>query len=76
VAESQSLSPTTPKAQRERIALLLFGSGMCALIYQVTWLRELRLVFGASTPANAAVLAVFMGGLGYGSLRLSKRAER
>ena len=28
------------------------------------WLRELRLVFGASTAANAAVLANFMGGLG------------
>lgn len=58
-----------------RIALLLFLSGFCALIYQVAWLRELRLVFGASTPANAAVLAVFMGGLGYGSLLLSRRAE-
>jgi spermidine synthase len=60
---------------RGRIAVLLFCSGMCALIYQVAWLRELRLVFGASTPANAAVLAVFMGGLGYGSWRLSKRAD-
>lgn len=59
-----------------RIAVLLCGSGMCALVYQVAWLRELRLVFGASTPASAAALAVFMGGLGYGSLRLSRRAER
>ena len=57
-----------------RIALLLFGSGMCALIYQVTWLRELRLVFGASTPATATVLAVFMGGLGYG--RRSRRQSK
>ena len=59
-----------------RIATLLFGSGMCALIYQIAWLRELRLVFGASTPASAAVLAVFMGGLGYGSWLLSGRADR
>ena len=58
-----------------RIAGLLFCSGLCALVYQVAWLRELRLVFGASTPASAAVLAVFMGGLGFGSLRLSKRAD-
>jgi predicted membrane-bound spermidine synthase len=49
---------------------------MCALVYQTAWLRELRLVFGASTPATAAVLAVFMGGLGYGSLVLGRRAER
>ena len=49
-----------------RAAVLLFGSGLCALVYQVVWLREFRLVFGASTSASAAVLAVFLGGLGAG----------
>ncbi len=58
------------------VAGLLFGSGLAALVYQVVWLRELRLVFGASTPATAAVLAVFMAGLGYGSLLLSRRADK
>ncbi|MSP25076.1 MAG: spermidine synthase [Myxococcales bacterium] len=58
------------------IATLLFFSGMCALVYQVAWLRELRLIFGSSTPASSAVLAVFMGGLGYGSLVLGKRVEK
>ena len=47
-----------------KVALLLFGSGTCALVYQMTWLREFRLIFGASTGASAAVLAIFMGGLG------------
>ncbi len=56
-------------------ALLLFGSGCCALVYQVVWFRLLRLVFGASTPATAAVTAVFMGGLGLGSFLLGDRAE-
>lgn len=59
-----------------RIAPLLFCSGLCALIYQIVWLRELRHVFGASTPASAAVLAVFMGGLGLGSHHLGPRADR
>ncbi|NNE08140.1 MAG: fused MFS/spermidine synthase [Gemmatimonadetes bacterium] len=59
-----------------KIPALLFGSGLCALVYQTVWLRELRLVFGASTPASAAVLAIFMGGLGFGGLLLGKRAER
>src|SRR4051794_28416098 len=59
-----------------RVAGLLFGSGLCALIYQVAWLRELRLVFGGSTAASAAVLAVFMGGLGAGGLVLGKRATK
>ena len=59
-----------------RVALLLFASGFCSLVYQMAWLRLLRLVFGASTAASAAVLAIFMGGLGLGSLLLGPRADR
>ena len=59
-----------------RIALFLFGSGFCALVYQIAWLRLLRLVFGSSTWASAAVLAIFMGGLGLGSYLLGRRADR
>src|SRR6202163_1453568 len=57
------------------VALLLFGSGFCALLYQTTWLREFRLVFGASTAATAAVLGVFMSGLGFGGIILGRRSE-
>jgi spermidine synthase len=39
-------------------------------------LRELRLVFGASTHATSAVLAIFMGGLGVGGAVLGARADR
>src|SRR5436305_7025802 len=62
--------PTAP------VAALLFGSGFCALVYQVGWLREFRLIFGASTAASAAVLAIFIGGLGAGGLLLGGRADR
>jgi spermidine synthase len=58
-----------------RVAALLFCSGACALAYQTTWLRQFRLIFGASTSATAAVLAIFMGGLGAGSAILGKRAD-
>ncbi len=58
------------------VALLLFGSGLCSLVYQIVWLRELRNVFGSSTPATAAVLGIFMGGLGLGGLLLGRRADR
>jgi predicted membrane-bound spermidine synthase len=57
------------------VPLLLSISGACALVYQVAWTRELRLVFGASTAASACVLAVFMGGLGLGGLVLGKKAD-
>jgi predicted membrane-bound spermidine synthase len=62
--------------QRWRVGALLFGSGFCALVYQVAWLRDFRLIFGASTAASAAVLAIFIGGLGVGSLLLGGRADR
>lgn len=58
-----------------RVAALLFGSGFCALVYQTVWLRQFRLIFGASTTATAAVLAIFMAGLGIGSVLLGRRAD-
>lgn len=58
-----------------RVASLLFFSGLSALVYQTVWLREFRLIFGASTYATGAVLAIFMFGLGLGSALLGKRAD-
>ena len=58
------------------LSLLLFGSGFCALLYQTVWLRQFRLIFGASTAASAAVVAIFMAGLGIGGIVIGKRVER
>ncbi|MEX0727271.1 MAG: fused MFS/spermidine synthase [Planctomycetaceae bacterium] len=58
------------------LGALLFVSGLCALIYQTVWFREFRLVFGGSSPAVAAVLAIFMGGLGLGNAVIGPRADR
>ena len=69
--DCRSVSPAATK-----IAALLFGSGFCALVYQIAWLREFRLIFGASTAASAAVLAIFIGGLGAGGLLIGPRADR
>ncbi|AKT38813.1 fused MFS/spermidine synthase [Chondromyces crocatus] len=57
------------------VAALLFGSGAAALVYQIAWQREFRLIFGSSTAASAAVLAIFIGGTGAGSLLLGRRAD-
>ncbi len=57
------------------VAGLLLGSGTCALIYQVAWMREFRHIFGASTAATAAVLAIFIAGLGAGGIVIGKRAD-
>ncbi len=60
---------------RPRIFALVFASGFCALVYQSVWMRLFRLIFGASTAANAAVLAIFMAGLGLGSIWLGRKAD-
>src|SRR5438045_2423465 len=57
------------------VAALLFGSGFCALVYHMTWMRQFRLILGPSTLATAAVLAIFMAGLGLGSALLGRRAD-
>ncbi len=58
-----------------KIAGLLFFSGFCALVYQTVWEREFRLFFGVSTAASAAVVAIFIGGLGLGGLLFGRRAD-
>ena len=58
-----------------KISMLLFGSGCCALLYQLAWLRLLRLIFGSSTAASGVVLGIFMGGLGLGAWWWGKRID-
>jgi spermidine synthase len=58
------------------LSLLFFGSGACALIYQVLWLRLLGLVFGVTIYAASTVWASFMAGLAFGSLAAGVLADR
>ncbi|WP_406672237.1 fused MFS/spermidine synthase, partial [Natronospira sp.] len=58
---------------------LLFVSGFAALVYQVLWLRELGLLFGATAQAAAVTIAVFFAGIAAGGWfwgRLAARFER
>src|SRR3954464_6414176 len=54
----------------------LFGSGLSPLVYRVAGLRDFRLIFGVSTAASAAVVAIVIGGLGVGGLLLGPRVDR
>lgn len=61
------------------LLVLLAVSGACGLAYQVLWLRELSLVFGATVYAASTVLAAFMGGMALGAAaagHLSRRLAR
>lgn len=54
---------------------LFFASGVTGLVYQVIWLRQLTLLFGATAYASSAVLSTFMGGLALGSYWAGRRAD-
>ncbi len=58
------------------LAVLFFSSGLCALVYQVLWLRMLGWVFGVTVYAASAVWAMFMGGLAVGSFAAGRAADR
>ncbi len=57
------------------ILVCFFASGVSGLVYQVVWVRELVLVFGATTFAVSTVLTAFMGGLALGSYYFGRRSE-
>ena len=58
------------------IHLLFFLSGLGALIYQVAWVRLFGGVFGNTIYSASLVVAVFMLGLGVGSLVTGRWADR
>ncbi len=66
----------TPRWLLPLLLVLLVCSGICALVYQVLWLRLLALTFGVTVHAAATVLASFMGGLAVGSLLAGRLADR
>src|SRR3954453_21208374 len=60
------------------LCVLFFFSGFPALIYQLTWQRELFRIFGVNSESVTIVVTAFMLGLGLGSLAggwVSKRRD-
>lgn len=58
------------------LTLLFFLSGVCALIYQLLWLRMLGWVFGVTAYAASTVWAMFMTGLAVGGLAAARIGDR
>src|SRR5918912_2753712 len=75
MSKSQAVTRTDRPATAWAILLCFFASGMSGLVYQVVWVRELVLVFGATTFAVSTVLTAFMGGLALGSFYFGRRSE-
>lgn len=53
---------------QRRVLILLIGSGAVALICELVWMRRLALLGGSTGLALTTTLAIYMGGLGLGSL--------
>jgi spermidine synthase len=53
-------------------ALLLFASGVAALIFQVLWIKQLSLVVGVEVYAITIAVSGFFGGLAAGGLVLGR----
>src|SRR5687768_2618090 len=76
MAHSTAVRTTDRPGAYWAILLCFFASGISGLVYQVVWVRELVLVFGATTFAVSTVLTAFMGGLALGSFYFGRRSEK
>ncbi len=57
------------------LLLIFFFSGFTGLIYEIAWVRILSVVFGRTTLAVSVVVAVYMAGLGLGSIYWGKKID-
>jgi len=57
-------------------ALLLFGSGVAALVYQALWVKQLALVVGIDVHAVTTGVSAFFAGLALGSAFFGTWADR
>lgn len=57
-------------------ALLLFASGVAALIYQVLWIKQLTLVVGVDVYAVTTGVSAFFAGLAFGGYFFGRKADQ
>ncbi|MBM7061820.1 fused MFS/spermidine synthase [Pseudomonas sp. UL073] len=57
-------------------ALLLFTSGIAALIYQILWIKQLSLVVGVEVYAITTGISAFFAGLALGGFLFGRWADR
>ncbi len=58
------------------LLILCFLSGFSVLVYEIIWVRQLALIFGGTVIATTIVVAVFMAGLGFGSMIFGKKVDK
>lgn len=66
----------TKGTARSVLFLVLFFSGVSALIYQIVWIRKFGLVFGVHVFSMSTVLTAFMAGLALGALYFGRLVDK
>ncbi|CAN5912614.1 hypothetical protein BH23PLA1_BH23PLA1_18200 [soil metagenome] len=62
-------SPSVPIARHDRFVLVLFFlSGAAGLMYEISWSRQIGLLFGHTVHSSAVVLACYFAGMAIGYL--------
>jgi len=60
---------------RRLLTAIFAVSGASGLIYEVAWMRTLRLLVGSTTLSHTIVLAAFMAGLALGAFVAGRRVD-
>ncbi len=71
-------APLKEESHESSARLLLavaFLTGLASLVYEISWIRMLTLVLGASTNSFELMLATFILGLALGGLAVRRRAD-
>ncbi len=73
---SKRTGKSTRTAQHITALICFFLSGFAGLVYEVAWIRQAALLFGSTTFAVSAVLAVFFLGLAIGAYLFGRIGQR
>ena len=80
VAETEPLAVTRATGSRHTVARLFmlaaFITGAASFIYEISWIRMLSLVLGATTHSFELMLSAFITGLAFGGLWIKRRIDR
>jgi len=71
-----SVEKTETRARAGLLLAVAFFTGLASFIYEISWIRMLSLVLGASTHSFELMLATFILGLALGGLAVRRRADR
>lgn len=78
--ETPPLKVSEPSKSRDTIKTLFliaaFITGMASFIYEISWIRMLSLVLGATTHSFELMLSAFITGLAFGGLWIKRRIDR